>query len=229
LRGVLRGVGPRRGGRGRRSRRVDLQVLRERRRPQGVRRFHPGARRHRLHVGVRPAPLHEAGQGARAPLRRRGVPPRADRPSRRGMTAPLAGVRVVDLTSYIAGSYGAMMLADMGAGVIKVEALEGDSFRELPGFFGWNRGKRSIALNLKHPDGRAIVHRLTVAADVVMENLRPGVVERLGVDYQTLRALNPRIVYSSVTAFGSHGPYRDQPGFDPLLQAEGGVMATQGF
>jgi len=145
------------------------------------------------------------------------------------MTAPLAGVRVVDLTSYIAGSYGAMMLADMGAGVIKVEALEGDSFRELPGFFGWNRGKRSIALNLKHPDGRAIVHRLTVAADVVMENMRPGVVERLGVDYQTLRALNPRIVYSSVTAFGSHGPYRDRPGFDPLLQAEGGVMASQGF
>ena len=69
-------------------------------------------------------------------------------------------MRVVDLTSYIAGSYGAMMLADMGASVIKVEALEGDSFRELPGFFGWNRGKRSIALNMKDPDGRAIVHRL---------------------------------------------------------------------
>ena len=67
---------------------------------------------------------------------------------------------VVDLTSYIAGSYGAMMLADMGASVIKVEALEGDSFRELPGFFGWNRGKRSIAMNLKEPDGLAIVHRL---------------------------------------------------------------------
>jgi len=145
------------------------------------------------------------------------------------MTAPLAGITVVDLTSYIAGSYGAMMLADMGARVIKVEALEGDSFRELPGFFGWNRGKRSIALNLKHPDGRAIVHRLAEGADVVMENMRPGVVERLGVDYQTLRALNARLVYSSVTAFGPDGPYRDRPGFDPLLQAEGGVMTTQGF
>ena len=143
--------------------------------------------------------------------------------------APLAGVRVVDLTSYIAGSYGAMMLADMGATVIKVEALEGDSFRELPGFFGWNRGKRSIAMNLKDPDGRAVVHRLAVGADVVMENMRPGVVERLGVDYATLRALNPRLIYSSVTAFGPDGPYRDRPGFDPLLQAMGGVMAAQGF
>jgi crotonobetainyl-CoA:carnitine CoA-transferase CaiB-like acyl-CoA transferase len=145
------------------------------------------------------------------------------------MTAPLAGIKVVDLTSYIAGSYGAMMLADMGASVVKVEALEGDSFRELPGFFGWNRGKRSIALNLKDPAGREIVHRLAAAADVVMENMRPGVVERLGVDYETLRALNPRLIYSSVTAFGPDGPYRDRPGFDPLLQAMGGVMAAQGF
>ena len=100
---------------------------------------------------------------------------------------------MVDLTSYIAGSYGAMMLADLGADVIKVEAIEGDSFRELPGFYGWNRGKRSIAVNVKEPDGRAIVHRLAREADVVMENMRPGVVERLGVDYETLRAINPRI------------------------------------
>src|SRR5262245_34203957 len=132
-------------------------------------------------------------------------------------SAPLAGVRVVDLTSYIAGSYGAMMLADMGAVVIKVEGPEGDSFRELPGFYGWNRGKRSIAVNLKTPDGRAVVHRLAAGADVVMENMRPGVVERLGVDYETLRRFNPRLVYSSVTAFGPDGPYRDRPGFDPLL------------
>jgi crotonobetainyl-CoA:carnitine CoA-transferase CaiB-like acyl-CoA transferase len=145
------------------------------------------------------------------------------------MSAPLDGVRIVDLTSYIAGSYGAMMLADMGAAVLKVEGLEGDSFRELPGFYGWNRGKRSIALNLKDPDGRAVVHRLAAGADVVMENMRPGVVERLGADYGTLRAINPRLVYSSVTAFGPDGPYRDRPGFDPLLQAMGGVMTLQGF
>jgi crotonobetainyl-CoA:carnitine CoA-transferase CaiB-like acyl-CoA transferase len=145
------------------------------------------------------------------------------------MTGPLDGIRVVDLTSYIAGSYGAMMLADLGADVVKVEAIEGDSFRELPGFYGWNRGKRSLAVNMKEPDGRAIVHRLARDADVVMENMRPGVVERLGVDYETLRALNPRLIYATVTAFGSDGPYRDRPGFDPLLQAMGGVMTLQGF
>ena len=145
------------------------------------------------------------------------------------MTGPLEGIRVVDLTSYIAGSYGAMMLADLGADVVKVEAIEGDSFRELPGFYGWNRGKRSLAVNMKDPDGRAIVHRLARDADVVMENMRPGVVERLGVDYETLRTLNPRLIYSTVTAFGSDGPYRDRPGFDPLLQAMAGVMTLQGF
>ena len=146
-----------------------------------------------------------------------------------GEGGPLEGVKVVDLTSYIAGSYGAMMLADLGADVVKVEAIEGDSFRELSGFYGWNRGKRSLAVNLKEPDGRAIVHRLAQHADVVMENMRPGVVERLGVDYETLRAINPRLVYSTVTAFGSDGPYKDRPGFDPLLQAMGGLMTLQGF
>jgi len=142
---------------------------------------------------------------------------------------PLDGIRVVDLTSYIAGSYGAMMLADLGATVVKVEALEGDSFRELPGFFGWNRGKRSIALNLKTPEGREIVERLAREGDVVMENWRPGVADRLGVGHEHLRALNPRLIYCSVTAFGSTGPYADRPGFDPLLQALGGLMTLQGF
>jgi len=142
---------------------------------------------------------------------------------------PLEGIRVVDLTSYIAGSYGAMMLADLGASVVKVEALEGDSFRELPGFFGWNRGKRSIALNLKRPEGREIVERLAREGDVVMENWRPGVADRLGVGHERLMALNPRLIYLSVSAFGSTGPYVDRPGFDPLLQALGGVMTLQGF
>jgi crotonobetainyl-CoA:carnitine CoA-transferase CaiB-like acyl-CoA transferase len=141
----------------------------------------------------------------------------------------LAGVSVVDLTSYIAGSYAGMMLADLGASVIKVEALEGDAFRELPGFLGWNRGKRSIAVNLKEPDGRAIAHRLAARADVVMENMRPGVADRLGVGEADLRAINPRLIYASVTAFGSDGPYADRPGFDPLLQAMAGVMTLQGF
>lgn len=143
--------------------------------------------------------------------------------------SPLDGVRVVDLTSYIAGSYAAMMLADLGADVLKVESREGDAFRELPGFFGWNRGKRSLAVDLKTPEGLAIVERLADGADVLMENMRPGVADRLGVGWERLRARNPRLVYCSVTAFGSRGPYRDRPGFDPLLQAMGGVMALQGM
>jgi CoA:oxalate CoA-transferase len=142
---------------------------------------------------------------------------------------PLDGIRVVDLTSYIAGSYGAMQLADLGADVVKVESLEGDSFRELPGFFGWNRGKRSIAVDLKTPDGLEVVRKLVARADVFMENMRPGVADRLGVGWAALSALNPRLVYCSVTAFGSEGPLADRPGFDPIFQSLGGLMTLQGF
>jgi crotonobetainyl-CoA:carnitine CoA-transferase CaiB-like acyl-CoA transferase len=143
--------------------------------------------------------------------------------------APLDGVRVVDLTSYIAGSYAAMMLADLGAEVVKVEALEGDNFRELPGFYGWNRGKRSLAVNVKTPEGRTIVEQLARRSDVMMENMRPGVADRLGVGYARLREVNPRLIYSSVTGFGTTGPYVDRPAFDPLLQAMSGLMTIQGF
>ena len=142
---------------------------------------------------------------------------------------PLDGIRVVDLTSYIAGAYAAMQLADLGADVVKVESPEGDSFRELPGFFGWNRGKRSISVDLKTPEGREVVERLAARGDVVMENMRPGVAERLGVGWTRLAALNPRLVYCSVTAFGSTGPGAERPGFDPIFQALGGLMTLQGF
>jgi len=142
---------------------------------------------------------------------------------------PLAGIRIADATAYIAGAYSAIQLADLGAEVVKVEPLEGDSFRELPGFFGWNRGKRSIALNLKTRAGRDIVERLVGRVDVFMENMRPGVADRLGIGYGRLAALNPRIIYCSVTAFGSTGPSADRPGFDPILQALGGLMMLQGF
>src|SRR5918999_2018396 len=104
------------------------------------------------------------------------------------MTSPLDGVRVVDLTSYIAGAYAGMMLADLGAHVVKVESLAGDPFRELPGFFGWNRGKRSLAVDLKTADGRAIVDRLASGGDVLMENMRPGVADRLGMGWARLHA-----------------------------------------
>jgi len=122
-----------------------------------------------------------------------------------------------------------MMLADMGASVIKIEALEGDSFRELPGFYGWNRGKRSIAVNLKEPAGRDVLHRLATKVDVITQNMRPGVAERLGVDSATLRALNPRLIFCAISAFGPDGPYRERPGYDPVLQAMGGVQHLQGF
>src|SRR5256885_14600670 len=107
------------------------------------------------------------------------------------MPGPLDGLPVVDLSSYIAGSYAGMMLADMGARVTKVEALAGDSFRELPGFYGWNRGKRSIAVDLKTPAGGQIVEELAERSDVFMENMRPGVADRLGVGYERLHPLNP--------------------------------------
>lgn len=141
---------------------------------------------------------------------------------------PLDGIRIVDLTSYIAGSYAAMMLADLGAHVDKIESPAGDSFRELPGFYGWNRGKRSVCVDLKTPEGREVVERLVRAGDVVMENMRPGVSDRLGLGEEALRKINPRVIYCAVTAFGSTGPYADRPGFDPLLQAMAGHMTIQG-
>src|SRR5688500_480179 len=115
-----------------------------------------------------------------------------------------------------------MMLADLGASVVKVESLEGDSFRELPGFYGWNRGKRSLAVNLKTPEGREVVERLAREGDVLMENWRPGVADRLGVGHTRLCPLNPRLIYCSVTALGSTGPSTDRPGLDPNLHAPGG-------
>jgi formyl-CoA transferase len=141
----------------------------------------------------------------------------------------LDGITVLDCSSYLAGPYGAMMLADLGASVIKVESLEGDSFRELPGFYGWNRGKRSVAVNLKEPAGREVLQRLVKTADVLIQNMRPGVAERLGMDSAALRAVNPRLIYCAMTAFGPDGPYRDRPGYDPVLQAMGGVQHLQGF
>jgi crotonobetainyl-CoA:carnitine CoA-transferase CaiB-like acyl-CoA transferase len=141
----------------------------------------------------------------------------------------LAGLKVLDLSAYIAGSLCPMMLADWGADVVKVEGPDGDPFRASGfGFLGWNRGKRSIVIDLKHPEGRELVYDLARDADIVVENFRPGVSERLGVDYATLRGLNRRLIYSSETAFGGDGPDALRPGFDPLLQARSGVMAAQG-
>ena len=138
------------------------------------------------------------------------------------------GVKVLDLTSYIAGSFAATWLADLGADVVKIESPTGDPFRVTRGFLAWNRNKRSIVLDLKHPDGLAAFYRMVRQADVVMENYRPGVADRLGVGYEKLRELNPRLIYCSVSGYGQTGPYTQKPAFDPLLQAIGGGMAGQG-
>jgi formyl-CoA transferase len=143
-------------------------------------------------------------------------------------------VRVLDFGSYIAGPYGAATLGDLGAEVIKIEAIGGDLARHWGPFMrgesrlfqGYNRNKRSVAVDLADERGREIVHRLVRDADVVVENFRPGVTKRLHVDWPTLRAINPRLIYVSSTAFGSRGPYRDRPGFDPLLQSMSGAAAA---
>jgi formyl-CoA transferase len=125
-----------------------------------------------------------------------------------------------------------MMLADMGADVIKIERPDGDAWRhtapiapyESRAFLGVNRGKRSIALNMAHPEAQGIVKRLVVDADVVVVNYRPGVVERLSLDYEALRQLNPALIYCENTAFGRRGPYAGRPGFDILSQATTGII-----
>ncbi|MBI4337548.1 MAG: CoA transferase [Chloroflexi bacterium] len=142
---------------------------------------------------------------------------------------PLDGVFVADLAMYIAGAYCSSLLADLGAEVVKVEPPHGDPFRDHGGAFqGWNRGKRSIAVDLNKAQGRDVVYSLVRRADVVVENYRPGVAHRLGVDHETLKGLNPRLVYCSITGYGGSGPYRAQPAFDPLLQAQSGAMEAQG-
>ena len=112
-------------------------------------------------------------------------------------------MRVLDLTSFIAGPYCPLLLADLGAEVIKVESADGDPFRLATfGFIGWNRGKRSLVLDLKRPEGRDLLLDLARTADVLVDNLRPGVLDRLGLDDRALRAASPRLVHTSITGFG---------------------------
>jgi crotonobetainyl-CoA:carnitine CoA-transferase CaiB-like acyl-CoA transferase len=147
--------------------------------------------------------------------------------------APLAGLRVVDLGQYIAGPGAAMTLAELGADVVKIEPVGGDQARHI-GRYGeamvraYNRGKRSIALDLKSADGREAALRLIARADVVVQNLRPGAAAKLGLDAAAVRARWPRIVYLSISGFGSRGPSRERPGYDIAAQAESGLMSVTG-
>ena len=151
----------------------------------------------------------------------------------------LKGVRVIDLSHQAAGPWCTTLLGDMGADVWKIEKPDrGDSIRYARGadpkigsynFWGLNRNKRSVGVDIKHPDGAALIKEMATQADVVVENFRPGVMDRLGLGYDALKAVNPRIIYASITAFGATGPMAQSPGMDLILQATGGMMGLTGF
>lgn len=150
----------------------------------------------------------------------------------------LQGVKVLDLTRILAGPYCSMLLADMGADVIKIEKPHtGDDSRanypmkngESVYYINLNRNKRGITLNLKSEEGKDIFRRMVKKADIVLENFRPGVMDRLGLGYENLREINPAIVYGCISGYGHYGPYRDRPGYDIIAQAMGGMMSTTGW
>src|SRR5947208_12415021 len=150
---------------------------------------------------------------------------------------PLAGTRILDLTRLLPGGYCTLLLADLGADVVKVEEPgRGDYIRWTPplvegqsaGHRALNRGKRSITLNLKSADGVALLHRLAERADVLVESFRPGVMDRLGAGFSSLREANPRLVYCAITGYGQEGPYRDRVGHDINYIGQGGVLGITG-
>ncbi|MEQ1516358.1 MAG: CoA transferase [Usitatibacteraceae bacterium] len=153
--------------------------------------------------------------------------------SRRG---PLTGIRVLDLSAYIAGPYGCAQLADMGADVIKIEPPGGDNLRQYPStlasesraFLGVNRSKRGLVLDLKRPEGLAILHRLLSSADVLVHNFRPSVAPRLGIDYDRFKAHHPRLIYCVVNGYGETGPMKENAGYDQVLQTMTGICSLQG-
>ena len=152
---------------------------------------------------------------------------------------PLAGVKVLDLTQIMAGPMCTLLLADLGADVIKIERPgRGDDTRRMgsrlagdfaAGFLALNRNKRSLALDLRSADGKAVFRRLAATADIVAENFRPGVMERLELGYPALAAINPRLIYASISGFGASGPYRNRGGFDLVAQGMSGLMSVTGF
>lgn len=164
------------------------------------------------------------------------LPPHEPRPA--NAPTALQDVRIVDFSHFVAGPLGTMLLADLGADVIKIENTQGgDDFRIFPPRIGeqsapfiWtNRNKRSVALQLKHPEGRAIARELIRKADIVVENFSTGVMARFGLRYEDVVVDNPRLIYCSISAYGRSGPLAERPGFDPVIQAESGFMSLNGF
>ena len=163
---------------------------------------------------------------------------RTDRQPDAAGRRPLDGVTVLDLSRVFAGPYCTMLLADMGARVIKIEQPgTGDDTRawgppfvagESAYFLSLNRNKESVALDFKHPEGRRLLDRLIARADVLVENFRPGTLDRLGLGYADLQTRLPRLVYCSISGFGQTGPKRERPGYDAVIQAEGGLMSITG-
>jgi crotonobetainyl-CoA:carnitine CoA-transferase CaiB-like acyl-CoA transferase len=153
------------------------------------------------------------------------------------MPLPLEGVRVLDLTNVMAGPYCSMVLGDLGAEIVKIESFDGDTSRNFEPqvngesycFAVLNRNKKSIALDLKSPAGKEIIHRLAARSDIVMENFRPGVVRKLGIDYESLKQDNPAIIYASMSGFGQTGPYGKKGGFDIVAQGMSGIMMMTGY
>ena len=159
-------------------------------------------------------------------------------PTENPRRGPLAGLTVVDLTRVLSGPFCTMQLADMGARVIKIERpRRGDDTRawgppfvqgESAYFMSINRNKESVTLDFKHPDGRHLLDRLIARADIVVENFRPGTLESVGFDYASLCSRYPRLIYASISGFGQSGPERDRPGYDAVVQGEGGLMSITG-
>jgi len=153
------------------------------------------------------------------------------------LTGPLEGYRILDLSTVLFGPYASQMLGDLGADVIKIERLEGDGWRSagqfrhrgMSGqFMAVNRNKRSLALDLKHPDGKAVLQRLVRTADVLVSNIRPAGLARLGFSYEDCRALKPDLIYASATGFGQDGPWRARPAYDEIIQAASGFASALG-
>ena len=152
------------------------------------------------------------------------------------MPGPLDGIKVLEFSEIIAGPFGGMLLSDMGADIIKVEPPWGEPWRfarefipnESRTYISVNRGKRSLPLDLTRPKGREVVYKLLLEIDVVVVNARPDVPHKLGIDYETLSAINPQLIYCDITAFGRKGPQRHRPGYDIITQAMTGLMASEG-